>query len=113
MGNEARQLFSNMRIAVFLDDIRLSEIGKGIKHIFLFDLDGELVVAVGEELIKTGDINYVCLWLLGKQVQAIYGDDLNSHEKSFLERAGMIVFPLDEIRKNPILNALLVKRDGG
>ena len=99
-----------MRIAILLDDIFLSETRTGIKHIFLFEQDGGLVMAIGEELMRINNINYVCLWLLGKRVKEIYYDAFTASEKSLLMRLGLIIRPFDEIKKNPLLQALLIKQ---
>lgn len=98
-----------MRIAVFLDNIFLPQLKEGVKHIFLFDVDEKLIKAIGEELMRITDINYICLWLLGKRVKAIYYDGFSVVEKTILERSGMEIRPFDEIKDNPILEALLVK----
>lgn len=98
-----------MRIAIFIDDIRIPKLKSGVKHIFLFDVDNELVKAIGEELMRITDINYICLWLLGKRVTVIYYDGFSVAEKTILERAGMKLRAFDEIKDHPILEALLVR----
>ncbi|MDR2918982.1 MAG: hypothetical protein LBV72_06425 [Tannerella sp.] len=98
-----------MRIAIFIDDICIPKLKSGVKHIFLFDVDNELVKAIGEELMRITDINYVCLWLLGKRVKVIYYDGFSAVEKTILERSGMKIRVFDEIKDHPILEALLVK----
>lgn len=97
-----------MIIAVFLDDVHMQEISS-LKHIFLFNIEEELITAVGEELMRINDINYICLWLLVKRTEEVYCDSFSEAEIHLLERAGMITKPVDEIRNNPVLHAMLVK----
>lgn len=98
-----------MRIAIFLDDICIARLGKGMKHIFLFDADNEVVTAVGEELTSINDINYICLWLLGKGVKCLYSKTFGMQEAVILQKAGIKVYPLEEIKNHPLLRALLIK----
>lgn len=98
-----------MRIAVFIDDIYLSETGKDIKHVFLFEIDDRLIKALGEEWMRISDINYICIWLLGKRIKVVYSNDFTETEKEMLEKVDIQIRSLDEIRHNPLLSALLIK----
>ena len=100
-----------MTIAVFIKDIYLSRIIGRSKHVFIFEIENEIITAVGEELMKIKDINYICLWLLGKKIGVIYSDDFSKKEQLTLKRAGIIVRSLNDIKNNPILEALLVKNN--
>ncbi|MCD7898590.1 MAG: hypothetical protein LUH22_01560 [Bacteroides sp.] len=98
-----------MRIAVFIDDIYLIHLMEEVKHIFLFDVDDGVIIALGEELIKIKDINYICLWLLGKRAETVYYDNFTETERMILEKSGITVKSMNEIRTNPVLHALVIK----
>ncbi len=98
-----------MRIAIILDNIRPAEMESRIKKIMLFEAVGDLVTAIDEDRISVSDINYLCLWLLAKQVNVLYCDGLMENEESFINRIGIKVKPLKKIRDHPILQALLLK----
>jgi hypothetical protein len=98
-----------MRIAIVLDIICLTETESNTRKIMLFDLDGDLITAVDEDLISISDIIYLCLWLLAKQVKRLYCDDLTDAGHEFLRRVGVAVYPLSAIRSHPMLQALLLK----
>lgn len=97
-----------MRIAVFLDDIHITQIREDVKYAFLFEVDQKLIKAIGKELVKVDDINYICLWLLGRRVKAVYYDHFSGQEKSLLGKINISVEPTDKIRGNPVLQAMLV-----
>ncbi len=98
-----------MRIAIVLDNIYLVEMSSSTKKIMLFEVDGDLIIAVDEDIISITNINYLCLWLLAKQVTRLYCDGLTDTAKAFIERSGVEVYPLKAIRDHPILQALLLK----
>jgi len=98
-----------MRLVVILGDILMSGLNRKVKRAFLFDAHDNKITAVGEELILINDINYVCLWLLGKQVNVVYYDDFSNEEKDLLERVGIIVRPTDDMDDNEILKGMLLK----
>lgn len=100
-----------MRIAIVLDNIYLAEMESHIKKIMLFEADGDLVIAIDEDLISLSDISYLCLWLLAKQVVRLYCDGLTEEGKTLLSKAGIEVYPLNRIRDHPILQALLLKEE--
>jgi len=100
---------TDMRIAIVLDNIQLQETGSRTKKIMLFEADGELIIAVDEDIISLADINYLNLWLLGKRVVKLYCDGLKEEEKAFIERTGVEIYPLAKIRDHPILQGLLLK----
>lgn len=100
-----------MRIAIVLDRIYRVEMNSRIKKIMLFEVDGELITAVDEDMISLADMNYCCLWLLAKQVVRLYCDGLTEAGRNFLIKAGIEIYPLDKIRGHPILQALLLKEE--
>ena len=100
-----------MRIAIVLDHIYLIEMKSKIKKIMRFEVDGELITAVDEDMISIADTNYFCLWLLAKQVVRLYCDGLTEAGSNFLIKAGIEIYPLDKIRGHPILQALLLKEE--
>lgn len=97
-----------MRIAAILDHIQITQIREGVKYAFLFEVDQKLIKAIGKELIKVSDINYTCLWLLGRRVKVVYYDHFSDQEKSLLEKISISVEPTEKIRDNPVLQAMLV-----
>lgn len=97
-----------MRIAIVLDNVYLAESNRNIKLIVLFDIVDDLVVAVDKDILSMTDINYLCLWLLAKKVVKLYCDGINETGKNFLEKAGIEVYPLDNIRDHPLLQALML-----
>lgn len=100
-----------MRIAIVLDNIYLAATGSRIKKIMLFEADGDLIIAIDEDTISLSDTNYLCLWLLAKKVKRLYCDGLTEVGKAFIERAGVEVYPLKNIRDHPILQGLLLKEE--
>lgn len=99
-----------MRIAIVIDNIYLTEMESSIKKIILFEADGDLITAIDEDTISIADINYLCLWLLAKRAVRLYSDGIAEAGKTFIERAGIEVFPLKKIRDHPIVQALLLKQ---
>lgn len=99
-----------MRIAIILDNIHLAETESPIKKIILFEAEDDLVIAIDEDIISLSDINYLCLWLLAKRITKLYCDGLTEEEKTFINKAGVEVYPLKSIRDHPILQGLLLKR---
>ena len=95
--------------AAFLNDIHLSETRKEIRRVFLFEVEEQLIIAVGEELMRINDINYVCLWLLSKRVEEVYGDHFTVADKKILRKAGINVRPIAEVSSHPVLKAMLLK----
>jgi hypothetical protein len=100
-----------MRTAIVLDNVYLAEMENPVKKIMLFEVDGDLVVAIDEDLISLSDINYLSLWLLAKRVASLYCDGLTKGGKDLLSKAGIKVYPLKNIRDHPILQALLLKKE--
>lgn len=100
-----------MRIAIVLDNIYLAGMGSSIKKIILFEADGNLVIAIAEDLISLCDTNYLCLWLLAKCVVSLYCDGLTEEGKTLINKAAIEVYPLKKIRDHPILQALLLKEE--
>lgn len=98
-----------IRIAVVLDGIYHTNADSNIKKIMLFEADDDLIISVDEDIISLDNISYLCLWLLGKQAKKLYCDGICIEEKQLLERVGIMVYPLNEIRDHPILKALLLK----
>lgn len=99
----------NTRLAVVVDSIYHAETDGNIKRIMLFEADDDLITAVDEDIISLDNINYLCLWLLGKQAKRLYCDGIGTEEKQLLEKVGVVVYPLKEIRDHPILKVLLLK----
>lgn len=98
-----------MRIALFTAQTGCRETTPGNCYIFLFEVDGELITAVGDKYLQDSDCNYIVLWLLGKRIGKIY---LYLPDKSLQElarRAGIEVRPLDELRNHPIFSAFIRK----
>ena len=100
-----------MRIAIILDNITMAGVDNNIKNILLFDAEDDLVIAVDEDHISILNTNYLCLWLLAKEVVRLYCNGLTETGKAFLKRAGIEIYPLEKIRDHPILQALLLKTD--
>ena len=99
-----------MRLAVILKNINLSALNSSLREVLLFDADQDVIVAIGGESIPIHNINYFCLWLLAKKVKRIYCDEIVQSGKNFLKKAGIDTQPLEKIRDNPILAALLIKK---
>lgn len=102
-----------MRLAIILDDIQLYKLEGGLKRVVLFDADGDLIFAVGEDRLSIANTNYLCLWLLGKRVSRLYCDGLNRKTVELLKKAGIESYPLKKIRNNPMLHALLLESAPG
>ena len=100
-----------MRIAVFLVDINLEYLSPDVTRVFFFDVDENLIISVGEEVLMLHDIHYLCLRMLGKKVEVIYIEQISESMKNQVEKIGIIVKPLKEIRNNPFLKALLLSDD--
>ena len=101
-----------MRIAVFLEDCNYRNLDEGARRIFLFDVNSEIVTAVGEKSVNFSNINYVVIWLLAKAVKIIYADRLPETARSVVSKAGISLRSLDTMKENPYLKALLI-RDAG
>lgn len=100
-----------MRIAVFLNSINYKEINDGVKVVFLFDVDENLVTAIGEQLMVIYNLSYLITWLLGKGVEKIYISNPDKHLKKEIECAGITVESLEKIRDNPLLDSLKLSID--
>jgi len=98
-----------MIIATFLDNIYNKKMLEGILYAFLFRIENGQIKAIGEELIKTHNINYICLWLITKEVQEIYYDYFADKEKILIQRIGIKIKRTEDIIHNPVLQAMLIK----
>ena len=100
-----------MRIAVFLNSINYKEINDGVKVVFLFDVDEELITAIGEQLIIIYNLSYLITWLLGKGVEKVYMPTPDKLLRGVIERTGIIVESLEKIKDNPLLSSLKLSVD--
>mgnify|MGYP003623269193 FL=1 len=98
-----------MRLAVLFENIYLAETGSSIRKALLFEVDDDLITALDQDIVSVSDMDYLCLWLLGKGVVSVYCDGLDEGQKAFLEKTGIAVYPLDAIREHPVIQALLIK----
>lgn len=98
-----------MIIAIFLDNIYSRKMIEGLLYAFLFRVENDQIKAIGEELIKIQNINYICLWLTTKKVQEIYCDRFTDTDQKLIRRMGIKIKNTEDIIHNPILQAMLVK----
>lgn len=98
-----------MRFAVFLENINFEHLDPRVRRVFLFEREEEVITAVGEELLTLYDLNYLLLWLLGKNVKQIYVNGIDSMVKWQVEYIDIMVGELKEIKDNPLLQAILIK----
>jgi len=100
-----------MRFAVFLENINFEHLDPRVRRVFLFEREEEVITAVGEELLTLYDLNYLLLWLLGKNVKQIYVNNIDGMVKWQIEYIDIIVSELKEIKDNPLLQAILFKSE--
>lgn len=98
-----------MRVAVVLNIINLLEIKSSTRRVLLFEVDGDLITALDEDIVSIADMNWLSLWLLGKRVDKLYCDGLTKSGKRYLENAGIKVHSLKHIKDHPVLEALLLR----
>lgn len=95
-----------VRIAVFLDSIDYKEVDDSLKIILLFDVYKEIIRAAGRQLITIYNINFLIIWLIGKGVKEVYTDNMDDTVRINIEKAGILIHPLDKIKDNPLLKDL-------
>lgn len=100
-----------MRIAVFLNSINYKEINDGVKVVFLFDVDQDVITAIGKQLIVIYNLSYLITWLLGKGVETAYIPAPDKLLKREIERTGIAVESLEKIKDNPLLSSLKLSVD--
>lgn len=100
-----------MIIAVFLDNMNYKHLDKNMKRVFLFFVRDEIITEIGENFITVLDIHYLLLWLINNKVKFIYIDNIDENTKSIIERCDIIVKELKDIKENPLLKALLLKKE--
>ncbi len=98
-----------MRVAIFLEIINFEHLNGYIQRVYLFDVRDTVIEATGSELLSLTTENYLLIWLLGEGVQCIYTKFIPDSVKNLIERSGIQVRNLDEIRKNPLLEAILFR----
>lgn len=96
-----------MRIAVIIDDINSRELTNDLKHLFLFEVDNQLITALGEEIVSMEQKDYIYLWLLAKDVKKLYINELKIEMKNLIHKLNLEIYPLNNIKDHPFLEALL------
>lgn len=99
-----------MRIAVFLHNDNLKVLNKDAVQAFTFDVNNDLIISIGQETLITSNLNSVSLWLLNKSIEEIYITTINSTTKCYLERIGITVRSMDELKDNPILKSFVIQK---
>ena len=99
-----------MRIAVFLHNDNLKVLNKDAVQAFAFDVNNDLIISIGQETLITSNLNSVSLWLLNKSIEEIYITTINNTAKCYLERIGITVRSMDELKDNPILKSFVIEK---
>jgi len=98
-----------MKIAVLLFTMEIPGSNGSVRRALLFETNREVIRAVGEDYLSTHNVDYVVLWLISKNVQEVFADELPDRLHDLLGKIGIRIRSLDDIKKNPLLDALLVK----
>jgi len=100
-----------VRIAVFLDSLEHVEIDNGLKFVLLFDVDRDIIIAAGRQIMAIYNLSYLITWLIGKRVEEVYINNRDEKLKAKIEKSGIRVYPLNKIKDNPLLESLKLPLD--
>jgi hypothetical protein len=98
-----------MRIAIFLQNLNLEAFQSAtkVREVLLFNVRDTVIDAIGVDRLLLANVDYLLLWLLSHKVEMVYMDP-EPPLKETLERAGLAVKSLMEIKDNPMCRAFLV-----
>lgn len=95
-----------MRIAILIKNE--DHVDESVMQAYAFSVKDNTIVSVGSELLTVRNLEYLLIWLLGKQVNVVYIDYDSENIKSTLQKVGIALKSLNEIRNNPLLKQFLI-----
>jgi hypothetical protein len=99
-----------MRIAIFLQNLNFEAFQSAttVREVLLFNVRDTVIDAIGVDRLLLANVDYLLLWLLSHKVETVYLDRPEPSLKANLERAGLAVKFLKEIKENPVYRAFLI-----
>lgn len=99
-------LMQVMRIAIFLRNEKLVE--ESVVQAYAFSVEDRTITSIGSELLYVRNIDYLMIWLLGNNIDIVYMNNADEELRERLQKTGVKVKPLGEIKDNPLLNLFLI-----
>ena len=96
-----------MKIAVFLADDNLYILDKSMVQACTFRIENHLIISAGNELLRLKDINYVLLWSISRNIKEIYVKEIAESLQRALEKVGISIKSLEDIKTHPLLQSFL------
>jgi len=95
-----------MRIAIFLRNEKLPE--ESVVQAYAFSVEDRTITSIGSELLYVRNIDYLIVWLIGNNIDVVYMNNVEEELKEGLNKIGVLLKPLNEIKDNPLLNLFLI-----
>jgi len=95
-----------MRIAIFLRNEKLPE--ESIVQAYAFSVEDHTITSIGSELLYVKNVNYLIVWLIGNNIDVLYMNNSEEQIHESIQKIGVKIKPLSEIKNNPLLNLFLI-----
>lgn len=95
-----------MRIAIFLRNEKLPE--ESIVQAYAFSIENHIITSIGSELLYVENVDYLIIWLIGNKIDVLYMNSPDTDFQESIQKIGVEVKSLTEIKNNPLLNLFLI-----
>lgn len=95
-----------MRIAIFLRNEKLPE--ESIVQAYAFSVEDHTITSIGSELLYVRNVDYLIVWLIGNNIDVLYMNNSDEQLHESIQKIGVKIKPLSEIKNNPLLNLFLI-----
>ncbi|NDV84499.1 hypothetical protein [Bacteroides sp. 51] len=102
----ASDIKASMRIAIFLRNEKLP--GESIVQAYAFSVEDHTITSIGSELLYVKNVDYLTVWLIGNNIDVLYMNNSDESLCEGIQKIGVKVKPLSEIKNNPLLNLFLI-----
>ena len=97
-----------MKIAIFVNDDKLKAIHVNATSVLVVEMIDDTVASVENDTLYSMDLNYISLWLLGKQINVIYILSADDDIRNYFRRMDIEVKTFEDLKENPLLNIFLL-----
>lgn len=96
-----------MKIALFLASETMNTLDKGFVQTVIFKIRDGLIVGVEKEFLSVKNINVLTLWLISKEIEELYVEEVEEQVKAYFERISIKIKTFKEMKDHPILKAFI------
>ncbi len=97
-----------MKIAIFLASETMNRLDKSFVQTVIFKIRDGLIVGVEKEYLSVKNINILTLWLVTKEIEELYVEEVEETVKAYFERINIKIKTFKEMKDNPILKAFII-----